>query len=505
MAELDIYWIGLLALLPGVALVAGRKLILRSFKRSTNPSEKDIVGDQRQREALAKDFRRTFLQVYLLVMGSEWLQGPYLYSVLRDEKHLSPNMVAILYTATYSTAALFAPFTGILADRFGRRAACLTFCAIHSLSSLSVLSEAIPILVLGRMLGGVGITLLWTAFESWMVTEYNARGLGFGQTAIRLSDMFGIMTTANCINAILAGVLAHCVVLALGSKTDPFMLGLALDAGAALLMLRTWKENRGVGAAMAVMEGEINSTSEGVSQRKSSWFRDLMASLQDRRILILSMVSSCFEGTIFLLMFCWPGALKEAYSRGSGRDQDSKLLPYGVIFANFMAAMVLGALAFNILMRRSRSLADPSCSTSTLPTALLSSSLMLAGLCFLAAAFAKSELQLFVAFLLLEACNGMYVPSIAYQRGRIVKDSGRASVYGLMNLPLFLFVIAALLTTAEDGGTHRFIIFIFCAVLLLIAAVVSFIGLRDSQEGKGDFIEVPGFDKDVDTCEEEKV
>ncbi|KAH6646538.1 hypothetical protein BKA67DRAFT_500545, partial [Truncatella angustata] len=384
--------------------------------------------------------RWTFLQVYLLVMGSEWLQGPYMYSLLRDDKHLSPAIVAILYTATYGAAAASAPWTGYLTDRFGRRAACLCFCAIHSLATVSILFDRIEILVPGRMLGGIGLSLLWTAFESWMLSEHKSRELE--QSSIPMSSMFGIMTTANCMTAILAGLFAHCVVLALGSKTDPFMIGLILDAVAAVLMLCTWNENCGAQLSSSV---ELNADTW---MKKKSWLHEIASLFQNRKILILSLVSCCFEGTIFLLMFYWPGALQEAHSL-DGADVDVTT-PYGVIFANFMASMALGALLFGILMDESSGLENSA--RSLLPIVLLSGALLLAGLSFLTAALAKTETQLFGAFLVLEACNGLYVPGIAYQRGKIVSDAGRASVYGLMNIPLFVFVIIALLTTNKDSG-----------------------------------------------------
>ncbi|KAH8649902.1 hypothetical protein BX600DRAFT_441995 [Xylariales sp. PMI_506] len=430
------------------------------------------------------------------------LQGPYLYTLLRDEKRFSPYTVAILYTTVYSAAALSAPISGYLADRFGRRAACLAFCAIHSLASLSVLFDALEILVLGRVAGGVGLTLLWSAFESWMVTEHKARGLDAPGSPVPLSAMFGIMTTANCITAILAGVLAHCVVLALGSKRDPFIFGLVLDAVAAVLMLRTWNENYGVqsstsGATLSTAveddlmpEGtDIDATKDlRATESERSWLQGVVETLQDGRIWVLSFVSCCFEGTMFLFMFYWPGALQDAHaaqhpedglvSDGETSSSSVVAVPHGVIFANFMATMVIGALSFHFVMRsRYRSTAaaaaaaavpyhpmtapedldaapsSPSERSTCIPAAMLAAALLVAGMSFAAAAaLGRNELQLFCAFLALEACNGIYVPSIAYQRGQLVGDAGRASVYGLMNIPLFIFVIAALLTTSGNGA-----------------------------------------------------
>ena len=128
-----------------------------------------------------------------------------------------------MYVTAYIGAALAALVTGFLADRFGRRAACLVFCAIHTLSCLSVLSNQLPVLYAGRALAGVALTLLWTVFESWMVTEYHARGLD--RSALSLGGMFGLMTTSNCMAAILGGVVGHCIVLVLRSRTIPFVAG----------------------------------------------------------------------------------------------------------------------------------------------------------------------------------------------------------------------------------------------------------------------------------------
>lgn len=74
---LDIYWIGLLILVPTVAFAAGHNVILkplraRGWMNAGESREKSLSHNRRNDET--RKFRRTFLQVYLLVMGSEWLQ-----------------------------------------------------------------------------------------------------------------------------------------------------------------------------------------------------------------------------------------------------------------------------------------------------------------------------------------------------------------------------------------------------------------------------------------------
>lgn len=248
--DLDIYWITLLVLLPTVVLLTGRGVFIRAFghvhTRWRRVRQRDAAGKggikyvQASADTVAgRDasqpipgkleqatrFRTSFLSIYLLVMSSEWLSGPYLYPFLRDDKALPISIVVALYATAYTSAAISALGVGFLADRYGRRNACLAECVIHSLACLSVVlgSDSLPVLFLGRVLAGVGLTLLWTVFESWMVTEWNARGLeGDG---CEMSRMFGMMTTANCMTAIVGGVLGHCMVSFIGSKLWPFGAG----------------------------------------------------------------------------------------------------------------------------------------------------------------------------------------------------------------------------------------------------------------------------------------
>lgn len=96
---LDIYWTTLLLLVPTVTLLTGRNLLARPFRRfaaawkdggkhGEHTSYEDDLDDK---DAEAHRFRRIFLQVYLLVMGSEWLQvrGTFLHPI---HHHLSRSL-----------------------------------------------------------------------------------------------------------------------------------------------------------------------------------------------------------------------------------------------------------------------------------------------------------------------------------------------------------------------------------------------------------------------------
>lgn len=171
-----------------------------------------------------------------------------------------------------------------------------------------------------------------------------------------------------------------------------------------------------------------------------SVFQHQLTPWKDGRIWALTFVTCCFEGTTFLVMYFWPSVLKNAHvAILAKRHLDNRdALPYGVIFATFMAAMILGVLLFNAFSGRGIS-----------PVWLLLAGVMLANFSLFLLAILGAEVALFAAFLLFEVANGLYVPSMAYLRGLIVNERSRTGVYGLMRIPLFLFVILALGITAE--------------------------------------------------------
>ncbi|KAH7039627.1 uncharacterized protein B0I36DRAFT_343489 [Microdochium trichocladiopsis] len=490
--DLDMYWMGLAVLGPMVLGAIGHGVVLRGLRRWRSGTGPVSVTEPSALDAEASRFRTVFLRVYLTVMASEWLQGPYIYSLFRHEKSLSEWTVALLFVTYYTSAAISAPFTGCLADRFGRRAACLSFCAIHSLASITAFFDSIEILVAGRVLGGFALTLLWTAFESWMVAEYNARGLE--HSSLGLPAMFGAMTTSNCITGILAGILGHCIVLTLGSKTDPFALGVLLNVCAVVLMLRTWNENRGV---PKVLSGEEKSELLPASQTLDAAVDGPILSqspssqLRDYKVWVLSFVSCCFEGTMFLLVFFWPSALQGAHDAALGDTVESDSLPHGVIQAAFMASMVLGAILFNTLtgstiQSKDRILEDTIVGRYFGPTSLMCTALVVGSVSFLVAAFCRAELHMFGVFLALELCSGIFIPSMALHRSIIVSDKHRTGTYGIMKIPLFLFVVGALCTTTgADRNQHQQRVFLLCSGLLLLAAIAAIVGLRGNMDYSG--------------------
>ncbi|KAF2704291.1 DUF791-domain-containing protein [Pleomassaria siparia CBS 279.74] len=438
--------------------------LYRSYRKSCLISdeiehrlEDDVRVDDR---VILKQFKWRFLPIYLLVNGSDWLHGPYIYPIYKDEKGLPEEVVAALFLVGFLAGGISASFTGALADRYGRRSACLSFCVLYSLSACTLLADNIVVLFFGRILGGVSATLLYSVFESWMVTEFN-RVLP-DEPASTMSGFFSTMTTLNSVVAISAGVLAEWVVKMTGTAKAPFMTSVIFMGTAFVMISKNWKENYGwhkespeTGDANPLFEEKVETLLTGSKPNSKSALR---LAFEDPRILVLGLTSCFFEGSLFLFIFFKFPALKLSHKLAGSTEE----LSFGIIFATLMCSMMLGSMLHQHLSTSKTSIATHK---------LLAGTLMVAAMCFFIPVYIREEAITLWCFCGFEACCGIYFPLISYLRGQIVEDGARASIYGMLRIPLNIFVVVALSTTKE-GEQHRDMVFMTCGGLLLVAAVV---------------------------------
>ena len=93
----------------------------------------------------------------------------------------------------FASAALFGPLAGRISDSFGRKKATLAFCVLYSLGAASTKSSSLYILFLGRVLSGIGTSLMFTAPESWLVAESKQHEHDPGGS--HLEETFGLVRT----------------------------------------------------------------------------------------------------------------------------------------------------------------------------------------------------------------------------------------------------------------------------------------------------------------------
>lgn len=178
--------------------------------------------------------------------------------------HHTFSLVAFLFTLGFLSAALSAPFIGPLADRYGRRLFCYLFCAIYTISCLTKTIPSpdnpylLPLLVLGRITGGLGTSLLFTVFESWLVAssttlfpsrvplKSSSTSSSTLPTTINLPLLLSHCTLLNGLMAASSGIFSDFIVKTSGSFKSPFWASATLLVLAAIaIWVGRWKENRG--------------------------------------------------------------------------------------------------------------------------------------------------------------------------------------------------------------------------------------------------------------------
>ncbi|CAN1254693.1 Molybdate-anion transporter [Linum perenne] len=111
-------------------------------------------------------FKNNYLLVYSLMMAGDWLQGPYVY-YLYSQYGYGKGDIGQLFIAGFGSSMLFGTIVGS-----GRKRACITYCITYILSCITKHSPHYKVLMLGRILGGIATSLLFSAFESWLVAEH---------------------------------------------------------------------------------------------------------------------------------------------------------------------------------------------------------------------------------------------------------------------------------------------------------------------------------------------
>ena len=85
---------------------------------------------------------------------------------------VSLDLVSKLFLVGFGSTGIFGPFIGRLVDTVGRKAGTIAYAALYSLGALSTRASTLPLLLAGRLAGGLGTSLLHSAPEAWLVAEH---------------------------------------------------------------------------------------------------------------------------------------------------------------------------------------------------------------------------------------------------------------------------------------------------------------------------------------------
>ncbi|KAI9336115.1 major facilitator superfamily [Obelidium mucronatum] len=385
-------------------------------------------------------FSRQYLVIYLAAMLADWLQGPYVYR-LYETYGYTVDQIAILFVAGFGSSMVMGTVVGSLADTCGRRNSCLLFCVLYFFSCLTKHSPSFAVLMVGRVLGGIATSILYAAFEAWLVTESHTRH--FHET--QLGSIFASATTGNGIVAIASGVIASAANDMWG-VVAPFDVSAFVLAATAIAILFLWNENYGDKSAATSLLGNF---------KFGEAYKRMIA---DKKILALGVSQSLYESAMYIFVFLWTPTLEHL-------TREARTIKHGWIFACFMVCCMVGSEVFSLLI-----------STYSLNVEEFSYHIFaFASVAFMIPVISTQYYTCLVSFLVFEICCGLYWPVMGTLRGKYIPDDVRCTTMTMFRIPLNLIVVAVL--TNLKNMDHA-VVWMMCAAMLLVSAFVQFYTLN---------------------------
>jgi len=162
-------------------------------------SKKSDASTTASKPSSIVSLQRKFLAVFWLLRCADWLQGPYFYEVYASKifngAQASMSLVSQLFLTGFASTALFGPLVGRATDNYGRKKGTLAFSIVYALGAISTKSPLLKVLLLGRVLSGIGTSLLFSAPESWLVGE--AQKSGDDPEGKYLGETFGLVRVST--------------------------------------------------------------------------------------------------------------------------------------------------------------------------------------------------------------------------------------------------------------------------------------------------------------------
>ncbi|GBG69212.1 hypothetical protein CBR_g3911 [Chara braunii] len=412
--------------------------------------------DKISTSSVFNSFKNNYIFVYCLMMAGDWLQGPYVYALYQYYNY-DRGDIGRLFIAGFGSSMVFGTVVGSLADKHGRKAASITYCITYILSCFTKHSSKYGWLLLGRVLGGISTSLLFSAFESWLVSEHIKRGFEPNWLSVSFSKAIFL---GNGLVAIFSGLLANTLVVDAGlGPVAPFDAAVCVLAIGMTIIAFTWTENYG-------------DPSEGKNLiRQFATAAKLIAA--DEKIALLGAIQSLFESSMYTFIFLWTPALGSETKFGLE-------IPHGFVFATFMLASMIGSSLASRLLARPFLRVERYMQFVFL---VASASLLLptyAGYFDehsnnVAAEIAADGISpggriQMAGFLIFEVCVGIFWPSMMKMRSDYVPEESRSTIMNFFRIPLNMFVCIVLYNVSVFPISSMFAT---CAALLVAAALLT--------------------------------
>ncbi|KRX65130.1 Major facilitator superfamily domain-containing protein 5 [Trichinella sp. T9] len=314
----------------------------------------------------------------------------------------------------------------------GRKKICILYGILYALSCITKHSDDFWILLIGRFLGGIATSLLYSAFESWLVCESFKEGF----EEPHLKAVFANVVLGNSIVAIVSGIIAQYAADVVG-LVGPFDVSAVVLLIMVILVATTWSENYG---------NEHWSLRDSVTQA-------VKIIANNKRVAYLGLVQSLFEGSMYTFVLEWTPVLTAAVLNSP--DPKDRFLPHGLVFASFMICIMIGSSVFKLMANIWR----PEFFMKYIFLCAAASLTFPVFLCL-------NSLFVFMGFAIFEICVGVFWPASSFMRSVHVPEKARSTVMNIFRIPLNLVVVIILLFDLPITW-----IFVGCFFFLMLAGI----------------------------------
>jgi len=398
--------------------------------KAEDPKKNSTAADEKLRAGY-KRFRMQYFAIYVVLMLSDWVQGTNMYTLYQSYG----VDIGTLFLTGFGASAVFSLFIGPLIDKYGRKRACLLYCAGEVVINILEHSTNFQILLLGRVIGGLTTALLFTSFESWMVTAHRAKG--FEESW--LQETFSMCSIGNGVVAIFAGLVSQVMADWMGD-IGPFRLAIALSALVGVVVGLMWEENYG------------DSSSEDGEEKAAGASEAMKTIFSDPKIMLTGLQQATFQGAMFTFVFMWVPVMFNVAPDGK--------VPTGLVYASLMAAIAIGGCVLGFLQQKSVS-----------PEAISVLTFIVATVSMLVPVLAPTLAPTFAAFLVFEMCVGIIDGVGGTIRSKYIPGGQMGAILNFFRVPLNILVVVG--TKMESTYPH-WICFLYCAVWQGITAIAAF-------------------------------
>jgi len=372
--------------------------------------------------------------------------------------------IVLLYVTGFFSSMICGTGVGILADKFGRKRLCITYSFLYAISCLTKASPQFFILIIGRILGGMCTSILFSTFEAWYVHQHSHK-FNFPPEWIHLT--LSKATFYNGVLAIFAGIVSNIAAeWAEWGPVSPFMIAVPCLLLSAVSTMYMWEENDIPTNPAHYSCGSLNAI-----------FRS-----QNNQLLCLGLIQSLFESVMYTFVFLWTPLLEPLQP------------PLGIVFSCFMLCIMIGSSVHSLLVARNCTAKYSLHNSCLLALTAFILSAGATGMVFLYPHYiGRYSLVTFIAFLLYEVAVGMYFPAIGYLRSQIIPEHYRASIANWYRVPMNIFTCMSLLWLKNvthirkeylDATVSSLKVFLVCITLLLVAIVLCKLLKRENESVK---------------------